>query len=254
MLCSPDFPFSKLYPGSRLPSTVHLTDNLHTAVFSIEIRPVILDLLAHSRRGCKSHLVRSDENQVCPKLLAVKLYIQKPVVIRAVICQRTVHQIIRSQIIHREQLLHRKRIVAGQGNHVCIFQNHFIQFIPKFFIFIVPEDNTTLIKLRQGAANLRFKSCITLSVSMLPLSSFRIFPFARSSPAVLTSITPLALFFLSVFLFQLFCQVYIAHTMHIRYTVPNQLIDLGVVEKIQCRIQRDTLLFSKAFDHTAIFF
>ncbi len=70
----------------------------------------------------------------------------------------------------------------------------------------------------------------------------------------LTLITPLELFFLVIFLFQLFCQVRIAHAVHIRYSVPNQLIDLGMVEEVQCRIQRDTLLFGKALNHTAIFF
>ena len=62
------------------------------------------------------------------------------------------------------------------------------------------------------------------------------------------------LFFPAVFLFQFFCQVRIAHTVHIRYSLPGQLIDLGMIEKVQCHIQCNTLLFGKALDHTAIFF
>ena len=62
------------------------------------------------------------------------------------------------------------------------------------------------------------------------------------------------LFFLSVFLSQFFCQVRIAHTVHIRYSLPGQLIDLGMVEEVQCRIQREPLLFGKALDHATIFF
>ena len=56
-----------------------------------------------------------------------------------IIDTRTVNQIICGQIIYWKQFFYRKRIISSQRNHLCIFQNHFIQFILKFFIFIVPE-------------------------------------------------------------------------------------------------------------------
>ena len=42
--------------------------------------------------------------------------------------------------------------------------------------------------------------------------------------------------------------------MHIRNTITDQLIDLGMIKEIQCRIQRKSLLFSKALNNTAVFF
>lgn len=128
-----------------------LTDNLHTAVFVIKIYPVILDLLPHSRSRYKPHLVHPNGNQVCPEFFAVKLYIQKPVIIRAIICERTVHQIIRGQIVHREQLLHGKRIVAfsilmGEKfyspspptNYVLLYIKYkTCWFLPQFAVFCI---------------------------------------------------------------------------------------------------------------------
>ena len=63
-----------------------LCADFQSAVFRIEISTVILDLLPHGRIRCKTHLIHPDGNQVCPELLTVKLHIQKPVIIRAVIC------------------------------------------------------------------------------------------------------------------------------------------------------------------------
>ena len=70
------------------------------AVFRIEVSTVILDLLPHGRIRCKTHLIHPDRNQVCPELLAVKLHIQKPVIIRLVIYQWIVNQIVCRQIVH----------------------------------------------------------------------------------------------------------------------------------------------------------
>ena len=126
-----------------------LCADFQAAVFRIKIGTIILDLFPHGRIRCKPHLIHPNGNQVCPELLTVKLHIQKPVIIQAVIDTRTVNQIIGGQIVCRKQFLYGKRIIASQCNHLCIFQNHSVQLILKFLIFIVPEDDTTLVKLRQ---------------------------------------------------------------------------------------------------------
>ena len=126
-----------------------LCADLQATFFRIEISTIILYLLPHGRIRYKPHLIHPDGNQVRPELLTVKFHIQKPVIIQSIIDTRTVNQIVCSQIIYRKQFLHRKRIIASQSNHLCIFQNYFIQLILKFLILIIPEDDTTLIKLRQ---------------------------------------------------------------------------------------------------------
>ena len=63
-----------------------LCADFQSAVFRIEISTVILNLLPHGRIRCKTHLIHPNRNQVCPELLTVKLHIQKPVIIRAIIC------------------------------------------------------------------------------------------------------------------------------------------------------------------------
>ena len=43
--------------------------------------------------------------------------------------------------------------------------------------------------------------------------------------------------FAGVFLLQFFCQIHITHTVHIRYAITDQLIYLGMIKELQCRIQ-----------------
>ena len=45
--------------------------------FRIEIGTIIFHLLSHGRIRCKSHLIHPNRNQICPELLAVKLYKKK---------------------------------------------------------------------------------------------------------------------------------------------------------------------------------
>ena len=75
-----------------------------------------------------------------------------------------------------------------------------------------------------------------------------------ASGSTLNSIRHLSGVFLLIFLFQFLCQIRITHAVHIGNTVTNQLINLGMIKELQCRIQREPLLFSKAFNNTAIFF
>ena len=63
-----------------------LCADFQSAVFRIKISTIILDLFPHGRIRCKPHLIHPNRNQVCPELLTVKLHIQKPVIIRAIIC------------------------------------------------------------------------------------------------------------------------------------------------------------------------
>ena len=60
--------------------------------------------------------------------------------------------------------------------------------------------------------------------------------------------------FLGIFLFQFLRQIRIAHAVHIGNTITDQLINQWMIKEIQSRIQWKSLLFSKAFNNTAIFF
>ena len=79
------------------------------------------------------------------------------------------------QVIYQKQFLHEKRIIVDQLNRFCIFQNHFVQFILKFLIFIIPEDDTSLIKLRQRCSKSAVQVLYYFICIQTALSPFRIF-------------------------------------------------------------------------------
>ena len=73
-------------------------------------------------------------------------------------------------------------------------------------------------------------------------SLYKYSKFYKLFPEILDSLSPKftskTLFnILTVFLFQFIRQICVAHAVHIRYTITDQLINLRAIEKIQRRIQ-----------------
>ena len=53
------------------------------------------------------------------------------------------------------------------------------------------------------------------------------------------------LYFICILLFQFFCQIHITHTMHVRHTITNQLIDLWMIKKSNASSSESPCNFAK---------
>ena len=112
---------SKMHLGSRADVDVQ-PGHCVTPRLGIEELPVMLHLLADNLSRRQAHLIHPDGIQVSPELLAVQLHIEKPVVVIALKRTGIVNKEVVMGSFLAEQLLYRKGVIPGQGNHLGMIQ------------------------------------------------------------------------------------------------------------------------------------
>ena len=202
-----------------------------SAILCPEELTIMLHLIADNRGGRQPHFIHPDRVQVSPELLTVELHIDQPVVIILGEGTGIINEKISRRAILTEFLLCSKGVAAGEDQQLHAVQRNIIQLILKFPIFIIPEDDSALIELRQGCSK-PSSQVLFYFVGIHPLPSFPVFLFWHFRSDIKAIVLSLI-----VFLFQFICEICITHAVHIRHAVPNQGVYLGMIEEIQSRIQ-----------------
>ena len=102
-------------------------------------------------------LAHEDRVVVSSKLFAIQLNIPQPVVLRGCIGKRVIDEIVASQIIVEQQLLHGKIVRAGELDDIHTGQIQLVQRFFKLPVFILPENDPALIELRQWGSETLFE-------------------------------------------------------------------------------------------------
>ena len=117
-------------------------------VFCSEEFPVPLYLVTDNRSSGQAHFVHPNGIEVGAELLAVQLHIDEPIVIVLGEGARVVDKVVGGQVVLAELLFDGEGVAAGQCHNSDAIQGQIPDLILKLPFLIVPEDDSTLVKLR----------------------------------------------------------------------------------------------------------
>ena len=120
-----------------------------TVLLGTEKFPVPLHLVADNGGSGQAHLVHPDGIEVSAELLTIQLHIDEPVVIVLGEGTRVVDQIIGGQVVLAELLFDGEGVAAGQRHDGDAIQGQFPDLVLELPFLIVPENDSTLVKLWQ---------------------------------------------------------------------------------------------------------
>ena len=142
---------SKVHLRSRRDAATELLNRI-AAILCTEELPIVLHLISDNRRSRQAHLIHPNRIEIGTELLAVNLHIDQPVIIILHERPRIIDKEVCGQVILAKLLLDSKRIVASQHNDFHTVQRKILQLVFKFPVFVVPEDDSALIELRQRSS------------------------------------------------------------------------------------------------------
>ncbi len=136
---------------------------------------VTLDRFPQVRRVADMEFIHPDRHHIGAELFAVKLHIQKPVIIRNLVRNRIVKQNVAFSVIYGDELLDLEIVFAGELYHADTVNRNFSENILEFAVRIVPHNDTTLIKLRQRCSKSAVQVLYYFVCIHAALSPFRVF-------------------------------------------------------------------------------
>ena len=93
------------------------------------------------------------------KSAAIQFYIQKPVILRFLVCKHIIYEIVAGEVVGHQKFHYGKVIAPGQFDERYIRQVEIVYLSGKLAVLIIPENDAARMILRQRRRKLLYQSC-----------------------------------------------------------------------------------------------